>query len=411
MDEQRNPSRPAAAGPQPVKPPRRAPLWPWILGAIVLVLAAITIYTHTGSTAGSAGGGGGRNGGGTNAVMISVAKAQTGDIGVYINALGVVTPLNTVSVVARVAGQIVKVEYQEGQLVHAGDPLLEIDPGPYQAAVTQAEGQLARDKALLQDAQLDLDRYQEAYQSNAIPKQQYDTQVATVQQDQGTVQLDQGNLDSAQVQLAYCHITSPIEGRVGLRLVDPGNVVQANGTTPLVVVTELQPITVIFNVAEDYLPQIQAPLHEGKKLTVDVFDRAQLKQIATGTLETLDNQIDTSTGTLKLRAIFTNNDEVLFPNQFVNARLLVDTHEDVTLLPNTAIQRNDTGAYVYLVDSNTVSMHPVTAGVTDGTVTEVDDLDEGDVVAADNFNRLSDGTKITLRTAGGKGKGNWKKSQ
>jgi multidrug efflux system membrane fusion protein len=408
MDAQINSPRPAVAGPQTVRPPRRAPLWPWILGGVVLVLVAIAIYTHTKPDAAS--GAGGRFGG-TNAVMISVDRAQTGDIGVYINALGVVTPLNTVSVVARVAGQIVKVEYQEGQMVHAGDPLLEIDPGPYQAAVTQAEGQLARDKALLQNAKLDLERYQEAYESNAIPKQQYDTQVATVQQDEGTVQLDQGNLDSAQVQLAYCHITSPIDGRVGLRLVDPGNIVQANGTTPLVVVTELQPITVIFNVAEDYLPQIQAPLHEGKTLTVDAFDRAQLKQIATGTLETLDNQIDTSTGTLKLRAIFTNNDEVLFPNQFVNIRLLVDTHEDVTLLPNTAIQRNDSGAFVYLVDSNTVSLHPVTASVTDGTVTEVDDLEEGDVVAADNFNRLSDGAKVTLRPAGGKGKGNWKKSQ
>lgn len=409
MDEQPNLSRPAPAAQPPVKPRRRAVLWPWILAGALIVLVAIAIYTHTGSAADS--GGGGRNGGGTNAVMISVTKAQTGDIGVYINALGVVTPLNTVSVVARVAGQIVKVEYQEGQLVHAGDPLLEIDPGPYQAAVAQAEGQLARDKALLQNAKLDLGRYQEAYESNAIPKQQYDTQVATVQQDEGTVQLDQGNLDSAQVQLAYCHITSPIDGRVGLRPVDPGNVVQANGTTPLVVVTELQPITVIFNVAEDYLPQIQAPLHQGNKLTVDVFDRAQLKQIATGTLETLDNQIDTSTGTLKLRAIFTNDDEVLFPNQFVNVRLLVNTHEDVMLLPNTAIQRNDSGAYVYLVESNAVSMHPVTASVTDGTVTEVDDLQEGDVVAADNFNRLSDGAKVTLRPADAKGKGNWKKSQ
>jgi len=349
--------------------------------------------------------------------MVSTAKAQTGDIGIYVNALGVVTPLNTVSIVSRVQGQITKVNYQEGQLVHAGDPLVEIDPGPNQAALTQAEGQLARDTAQLEDARLDLERYQEAFASNAIPKQQLDTQVAAVHQDEGTVKLDQGLLDNAKVQLAYCHITSPISGRVGLRLVDSGNIVQANSTNPLLVITELQPIAVIFTVAEDDLPKIQAQIKAGNTLTVDAFDRAQTKKLATGTLTSLDNQIDPTTGTVKLKAVFTNDDESLFPNQFVNARLLVDTLEDSTLLPNTVIQRNADSAFVYLIKpdktgtNQSVAMQTVTVDTTDGNVSAVDGIDPGTIVAADNFNKLTDGAKVMLRPAngGGAGKGNWQK--
>ena len=334
-------------------------------------------------------------------IMVSTATAQSGNIGVYVSALGVVTPLNTVSVNSRVAGQIMKVYYQEGQMVRAGEPLLEIDPGPNDAALTEAEGQLARDNALLDDAKLDLERYQEAFASNAIPKQQLDTQVATVHQDEGTVQLDQGTLANAKVQLAYCHINAPISGRVGLRLVDAGNIVQA-GSTNLVVITELQPISVIFNVAEDDLPQILAQLRAGKTLTVDAFDRALTKKLATGTLTTLDNQIDTTTGMLRLRAVFTNDDESLFPNQFVNARLLVNTLEGVTLLPNTVIQRNADGAFVYLLKPDqTVAMQTVTVGTTDGNVSQVDGVDPNTVVVADNFNKLTDGAKVTVRPAGG----------
>jgi multidrug efflux system membrane fusion protein len=409
MDKQDQPPAAAPAGtpPRPNPNKRRHRRWPWILAAVILILVAVFLYTHrqTGGTAA-----GGKNGA-NQPLMISTVKAQDGDIGVYVTALGVVTPLNMVSVTPRVDGQIMRVNYQEGQLVHAGDSLVEIDPGPYQAAVTQAQGQLARDTALLEDARLDLARYTEAYASNAIPKQQYDTQVATVHQDEGTVQLDQGNLDNAKVQLAYCHITAPITGRVGLRLVDAGNVVHAANTNPLVIITQLQPITVIFNVSEDFLPQIQAPLREGDELTADAFDRAMQKKIASGTLETLDNEIDPTTGTLKLRAIFTNADESLFPNQFVNVRLLVDTHEDVTLLSNTAIQRNSDGAFVYLLNPDqTVSMHPVTNIVTDGNISEVENLDPGAVVASDNFNRLTDGAKVTVRPAGEKGKGHQKSS-
>ncbi len=401
---------------EPLNPPRgqnpppqkHSLLWLWILGGVILLLVVIFFLTHRHS-AGQAPSGG-RGGGMNGPVLVSTATAETGSMGVYVNALGIVTPVYTVSVEARVAGQITKVYYAEGEHVSVGDPLVDIDPKPYQAAVLQAQGQLEHDKALLQDAQLDLDRYKEAFESNAIPKQQYDTQVATVQQDEGTVKVDQGNLDNANVNLAYCHITSPIDGRVGLRLVDPGNIVQANGTTPLVVIAQLQPITVIFTVAEDDLSKILPAVHKEKNLPMDIYDREDQTKIATGKLETLDNEINTSTGTLKLRGVCSNEDESLFPNQFVNVHLLVNTLDGITILPNSTIQRNSDSAYVYLVKppdngqtNQTVSLQTITAGVTDGTNSQVDGISPGDVVAADNFNRLSDGTKITVRPAGGQG--------
>jgi multidrug efflux system membrane fusion protein len=331
-------------------------------------------------------------------LMIATAAAQKGDIGIYVNALGVVTPRNTVSVKSRVDGQLVKVNYQEGQLIHAGDALVEIDPTPYQAALLQAEGQFARDSALLENAHLDLDRYKEAFAKNAIPRQLLDTQLATVHQYDGTVKLDQGQVDNARVQLGYCRIAAPISGRVGLRLVDAGNIVHASDANPLVVITELQPITIIFSVAEDYLPQIQKQLLAGRKLTVDAFDRAQTKKIAAGELETLDNQIDTTTGTIRLKAIFANEDGALFPNQFVNARLLVNMLHDATLMPNAAIQRNAQGAFVYLLKPDqTVAMQSITVGTTDGNVSAIEGLEPGVVVAADNFSRLTDGAAVQLR--------------
>jgi membrane fusion protein, multidrug efflux system len=331
-------------------------------------------------------------------LMIGAATAQRGNIGIYINALGTVTALNTVMVRSRVDGQLIKVNYQEGQTVHAGDPLVDIDPTPFQAVLDQAEGQLARDTALLENARVDFDRYQEAFSKNAVPKQQLDTQIATVHQYEGIVKLDQGTVDNAKVQLGYCHIVAPISGKVGLRPVDAGNIVHASDTNPLVVITEVQPITVVFNVAEDSLPRIQEQLRKNRQLRVDVFDRTQQKKLSTGTLQTLDNQIDTTTGTLKLKAVFTNDDGALFPNQFVNVRVLVDTDEDVTLLSNTAIQRNAQSAYVYVVKPDqTVAMQPITVGPTDGNVSEVSGLEPGAVVAADNFNRLTDGAKVTVR--------------
>lgn len=396
-------------GPKNAHPPKRRHLWPWIVGVIILLLVLITFLTHRHSAA-EAGAGRGRGGAG-GPTVISTATAQTGTIGVYVNALGTVTPVYTVSVEARVAGQITKVNYTEGQHVRIGDSLIEIDPRPYEAAVLQAKGQLAHDSALLEDAKLDLDRYREAFESNAIPKQQYDTQLATVHQDEGSVQLDQGNLDNANVNLAYSSITSPIDGRVGLRLVDAGNLVQANGTTPLAVITQTKPITVIFPVSEDQLSQILPAVHRDPNLPMEIYDRENQTKITTGKLETLDNQIDTSTGTLKLRGVCSNEDESLFPNQFVNVRLLVDTLTNITVLPNSTIQRNADSAYVYLLKSpeegqtnQTVEMHTVKVGATDGNVSQVD-LDPGTVVAADNFNRLSDGAKIAIRPGGDQSKG------
>jgi len=430
--ERPNPS----AGPVPV---RKRHTWSWLfLLAIVVVIVVAAILRHRGQgAAAEAPAGHGGRGGMGGPTMVSTARATQGDIGIYVNALGVVTPINTVGVSSRVQGQIMKVYYQEGQMVKAGDPLLDIDPGPSQASLDVAKGQLVRDTAQLEDAKLDLQRYQEAFASNAIPKQQLDTQVATVHQDEGTVELDKGQVESAQVQLNYCHITSPISGRAGLRLVDPGNIVQA-GSTNLVVVSQLNPISVIFNVAEDDLPAIQKQLRDGNELSVDVFDRAQQTKLASGTLETLDNQIDPTTGTVRFRAIFTNSDESLFPNQFVNARLLVDTLEDATLLSNTVIQRNSDTAFVYLLEPDkstnapaapaasptaagttgtnqppkmaVVKMQTITTSTTDGNVTAVDGIDPGTVVVADNFNKLSDGMKVMVRPSGGGAGGHKRKN-
>jgi len=332
-------------------------------------------------------------------VMVTTAAAHQGDIGIYLSALGTVTPVYTVTVTGRVQGEITQVYYHEGQMVRKGDPLIEIDPRPYQAALTQVEGQLAHDEAVLTEAKIDLDRYKQALDRNAIAKQQYDDQEQVVLQDEGTVKNDQGQLANAKVNLVYTHITSPIDGRVGLRLVDPGNIVQANSTTALVVITQLQPITVIFSIAEDQLSQIQQQLRKGKKLTVEAFDREASTKLASGTLLTLDNVIDPTTGTLKLKAIFDNSDDALFPSQFVNIRLLVDTQHDVTLLPTQAIQRNAQGAYVYVIKSDqTAAMRTITPGTTDGTVTAVQGLEPQEVVAVNGFDKLLDGAKISIRT-------------
>jgi multidrug efflux system membrane fusion protein len=308
-----------------------------------------------------------------------------------------------------VQGQITQVNYREGQMVHKGDPLLDIDPRPYQAALTQVEGQLAHDQAVLNEARIDLDRYQQAYSRNAIAKQQLDDQQQIVLQDDGTVKNDEGQLANAHVNLDFCHITSPIDGRVGLRLVDPGNIVQANSATPLVVVTQLQPITVIFSVAEDYLPQIQTQLRAGHKLPVDAFDRDQTQKLASGTLLTLDNVIDPTTGTVKLKAEFPNTDSSLFPSQFVNARLLVETEKGDTIVPNAAIQRNAQGPFLYVIRSDqTAGIQPVTVGTTDGAMSAVTGISPGTMIAVNGFDKLQDGAKVSIQNkpgGGGNGSG------
>ena len=369
--------------------------WKWLLVAAALAAGAFFFLRHQGT---------GLTGQAalvpppTMDLTVTTAAARKGDLGVYVDALGTVTPVYTVTVTSRVVGQIVSVNYQEGQLVHKDDSLLEIDPRPYQAALTQVQGQLAHDQGVLNEARIDLERYQQAFARNAIAKQQLDDQQQVVSQDEGTVGNDQGQVENAKLNLAYCHISSPIDGRVGLRLVDPGNIVQANGTTPLVVITQLQPITVIFSVAEDYLPQIQEQLRQGRRLQVDAFDRTQQKQIATGALLTLDNQIDTTTGTIKLKAIFDNKDSSLFPNQFVNARLLVTTQRGATLIPSGAVQRNGQGAFVYKLNNDqTVSLRTITIGTTDGNTSAVQGLNPGDVIAVDNFDKLQDGMKVAVR--------------
>jgi membrane fusion protein, multidrug efflux system len=385
----------AAARPPQLLSNRRR--WLGICLGALLIVGAIVVYWRW-----SAGEKTSSGKGDAPPVMINTVTARSGDIGVYVRALGTVTPLKTVSLTARVSGQITTVEYQEGQLVHTGDPMVEIDPAPFQAAVTQAEGQLARDQAQLENARINLVRDTDLLAKGVISQQEYDAQNATFHQDEGAVKLDVGNLEVAKINLAYSHITSPIDGRAGLRLIDPGNIVQANGTNPLVIITQLKPITVEFDVAEDDVPQIIHAVHNGRQLAVDAYDRADQKKLATGTLEAFDSQINTTTGTLRLRAVFNNDDESLFPNQFVNVRLLVDTHQGATLLPSSAIERNDNGAFIYLLQPNeTVAVKPIRVGATDGNVSEVQGLQPGAIVAADNFNRLSDGAKVSVRSTGG----------
>jgi len=330
---------------------------------------------------------------------VSAEKVKQGDMGVYIDALGTVTPTYTVSITSRVAGQIIQVAYREGQIVHKGDLLLVIDPRPYTAALEQAEGQLERDQALLKNAHTDLARYEAAYAQHAIPEQTLATQQATVNQDEGTVKLDQGNVDAAKVNVDYTKITSPIDGRVGLRLVDPGNIVVANGTTSLVSITQLQPITVIFTMAEDFISQVAAQTRAGNTLEVDAYERDNKTLLAKGRLLTLDNQIDPATGTVKVRAQFANTDNRLFPNEFVNARLLVKTLKDVNIVPSAALQRNNDASYVYVIntDSNTVMSRPVTVLTTDGLQSAITGVQPGETVVIDGFDKLQDKSKVVVR--------------
>ena len=329
-------------------------------------------------------------------ITITSATATKGDIGVYLDAIGTVTPVYTVSLTPQVNGPIVAVHYKEGQLVRKGDPLVDIDSRPYIATLLQAQGALERDQNILAQAQMDLDRYRDAWARNAIQKQLLDDQEKIVLQDQGTVKNDQGTVEYDQIQVDYCHITSPIAGQVGLRLVDPGNVVQFGGTVTLAVITQLDPITVIFTIPEDSLGPVAARLRKKATLSVDALDRTAQKKIASGKLLTLDNQIDTTTGTVKGRALFDNKNDVLFPNQFVNTRLLVNTLQGVTLIPASAIQQNGQASFTYVIQNNVAHMRSLKVGVTDGGLTQVDGINPGDVVANSSFDKLQDNTAVVV---------------
>ena len=333
-------------------------------------------------------------------MSIAPGVVGKGDIGISINALGTVASLATVTIRTQISGYLMKIDFKEGDEVKKGDLLAEIDSRPYEATLAQAKGQLARDEALLKGAQVDLVRYQALAAQNAVPHQTLDTQVALVAQDQGTVEADRGTVKSAEVNLQYCRILSPLDGRVGLRQVDQGNYVTPGDANGLVVITQLQPISVLFTVPEDNLQAISKRLQEGAVLPATAYDRSGASKIADGTLQTFDSQIDPTTGTIKLRAQFPNESKALYPNQFVNVRLLLDTHKDVTIMPAAGIQRGVPGTFVYLINAdNTVSVRSVQLGVTDGDRVEVrSGLAPGDRIVIDGADRLRDGAKISIRT-------------
>jgi membrane fusion protein, multidrug efflux system len=330
-------------------------------------------------------------------VTIKAATVREGDIGIHVDAIGTVTPLSTVSVYSQVTGNVIAVNYREGQMVRKGQSLIEIDPRPYEAQLKQAEGTLEHDQSLLKQAEIDLARYQKASALNAIARQTLEDQEQAVEQYKGTVKNDEGQVDYQRVQLSYCHITAPASGRVGLRLVDPGNTIFAGNSNALVVVTQLQPITVVFNVAEDNLSQLRSQILHRTGLPVDAFDRSQMNKIATGRLLTIDNQVDTTTGTIRFRAQFDNQDLALYPNQFVNARLLVSTLHDTLLIPSAAVQRNGVQAFVYKVSNNTASIQNIVEQTTDGNVSAVQGLKPGDTVSLTGFDKLQDGTKVEIQ--------------
>ena len=330
-------------------------------------------------------------------VTVTTATAQKGDIGVYLDAIGTVTPVYTDVITSQVTGLVLAVHYREGQMVRRGDPLLDVDPRPYQAQLVQAQGALERDTNLLAQARMDLERYQAAWARNAIARQTLEDQEKLVLQDEGTVKADQGAVQYDEVQVEYCHLTAPISGRVGLRPVDPGNVVQADSTTPLVVLTQIDPITIVFTLAEDDIGQVLAQMRHGKALQVTAYDRGNQTKISTGKLQTIDNQIDTTTGTVKLRAIFPNKTDALFPNLFVNTKLLVDTLQNVTLVPSSTVQQNGDVSYVFVIRNGTAHMQDVKTGITESQETViVQGVNPGDVLANSSFQKLQDNSKVVL---------------
>jgi multidrug efflux system membrane fusion protein len=363
----------------------------WSLAALILVLAFVLIRHH--EEARKAAEAKERPAPG---IAITSVTAQQGNIGVYLDSIGTVTPVYTDSITSQVNGLVDAVHFKEGQRVRKGDPLIDIDSRTYRATLLQAQGTLQRDENVLAQARMDLERYHAAWDRNAIAKQVLDDQEKLVLQDEGTVKNDQGTVQFDQIEVDYCHITAPIDGQVGLRLVDPGNVVQSSGATTLVVITQIEPITVIFTIPEDSLGPVEARLRKKARLPVYAFDRTAQTKIASGVLLTLDNQIDTTTGTVRGRSIFDNKDDALFPNQFINTRLLVNTLQGVTLIPSSAIQQNGQSSFVYVIQDNVAHLRSVKPGVTNEAVTQVDGISPGDVVANSSFDKLQDNATVVI---------------
>jgi multidrug efflux system membrane fusion protein len=401
------PSHGSAAS-QPRKPKKRGLLWVVFL----LLIAGVAAYAvwHAGdpmptTTKGGGGGGGGKGGGrgaGLGPVPVVVTKVTRSSIPVYLNGLGNVSPFYTVTVKSRVDGQLMKVDFNEGDLVKEGQVLAEIDQRPYQVQLDMAQATLARDQAILANNQLDLKRYQELMKTNAIAGQQLDTQSAQVSQQQATIKQDEANIENAKLQLTYSKVTAPITGVVGLRLVDPGNIVHASDANGMITITQLQPIAVLFTIPEDTLPQVTSKLRAGAKLPADAYNRDNSKKLAAGMLVTLDNQIDSTTGTSRLKAVFDNKDNTLFPQQFVNVRLLVDTLTNQLVVPNVAVQNGQQGTFVYVVDDQSkVHLKPVTVSVTTATQADITSgISDGDRVVVDGTDRLVEGATVRVRKPG-----------
>ncbi len=343
----------------------------------------------------------------SRATPVAVASVVKQDINVYLDALGTVTPRNAVTVKTRIDGQLMKLYFREGQFIKAGELLAEIDPRPYEVQLAQANGQLAKDKASLDNAQIDLERYKTLLGQDSIAKQQVDTQEALVRQYRGAVAVDQGQVDNAKLQLSYCRITAPISGRVGLRQVDPGNMVHASDTNGIVTITQMQPITALFSIPEDDLAAVTNRTRQGGAIAVEAFDRQKKNKLATGTLLTTDNQIDSTTGTIKLRAEFQNDQTVLFPNQFVNVRLLVNVQKEALLVPASAIQRGRNGDFMYVVKDGTVELRQVKTGVAEGELVAINSgVQAGESVVIDGVDKLKDGAKVKIATPDAPGKDN-----
>lgn len=387
--------------PELALPPHKKRRW-WVWALIIIVVGLAVWHFRKSAAKQSQSASAAARRLANQALPVSVATVVKGNLPVYFTGLGTVTAYYTVTVHTRVDGEIMKVYFREGQFVHQGDALIEIDPRPYEVQLEQAVGQLAKDNAALKDATIDFNRYTSLYASGVIPKQQLDTQTSTMDQGKGAVAADQAAIANAKLQLVYCHITAPISGRIGLRLVDPGNIVHATDTTGLIVITQLKPIAVIFTLPQDELEEVYKELRARDQLPADAYARDDSTKIASGYLETIDNQIDTTTGTYKLKAVFSNADNALFPNQFVNIHLLVTTDKNMTLVPAAAVQRGPQGNYVYVVTQNVAHVRTVQTGITQGNVIAIQSgVQPGEEVVTDGLDKLTDGSKIEARSLTG----------